>query len=135
MLTSATVAEVASDEEHETLLIEENLRRRQLLPSESFKAVKRLYELRGIELGNNGGSATVADLADEIGKSERTVRTMRTLADLIPPLAAMLDAGTLNQTAAYQIAQMDEDGQQQVFAMLEDQRVTRARPGAKWDSR
>lgn len=118
------VREVANDEEHETLLIEENLRRRQLLPSESFKAVKRLYELRGIELGNNGGSATVADLADELGKSERTVRTMRTLADLIPPLAAMLDAGMLNQTAAYQIAQMDEDGQQQVFSMLEDQRAS-----------
>lgn len=120
------VREVASDEEHETLLIEENLRRRQLLPSESFKAVKRLYELMGIEgQGNRGDltSATVAEVAAEIGKSERTVARMRTLADLIPPLAAMLDAGTLNQTAAYQIAQMDEDGQQQVFAMLEEQRM------------
>ena len=117
------VREVASDEEHETLLIEENLRRRQLLPSESFKAVKRLYELRGISHGDTTRDATVASLAAELGKSERTVKTMRTLADLIHPLSAMLDAGTLNQTAAYQIAQMDEDGQQQVFTMLEEQRV------------
>ena len=121
------VREVASDEEHETLLIEENLRRRQLLPSESFKAVKRLYELRGLDGAgrpkNGENPATVAELTSELGKTERTVARMRTLANLIPPLAAMLDAGTLNQTAAYQIAQMDEDGQQQVFAMLEEQRM------------
>lgn len=118
------VREVGSDEEHETLLIEENLRRRQLLPSESFKAVKRLYELRGIKNGDTTSSCTVKELAVELGKSEATVTKMRTLADLIPPLAAMLDAGTLNQTAAYQIAQMDEDGQNQVFSMLEDQRAS-----------
>lgn len=121
------IREVASDEEHETLLIEENLRRRQLLPSESFKAVKRLYELRGLDGAgrpkNGENHATVAELSSELGKSERTVASMRTLADLIPSLSAMLDAGTLNQTAAYQIAQMDKDGQQQVFTMLEEQRV------------
>lgn len=121
------VREVASDEEHETLLIEENLRRRQLLPSESFKAVKRLYELNGIEGPGSRGDLTgitVKQVASDLNKSPATIKRMRTLADLIPPLATMLDAGTLNQTAAYQIAQMDEDGQQQVFAMLEEQRAS-----------
>ena len=53
----------------------------------------------------------MAHLAKEIGKSERTVKRMRTLADLIPPLAAMLDNGEINQAIAYQIAQLDETGQ------------------------
>lgn len=60
--------------------------------------------MRGISHGDTTRDVTVASLAAELGKSERTVKTMRTLADLIQPLAAMLDAGTLNQTAAYQIA-------------------------------
>ena len=106
------VREVATDEEHETLLIEENLRRRQLLPSESFKAVKRLYELRGIKHGGDKQTATVAacsvaELACELGKSERSVRTMRTLADLIEPLATMLDRNEITQAVAYQLAQLD----------------------------
>lgn len=109
------VREVASDEEHETLLIEENLRRRQLLPSESFKAVKRLYELNGIDGAGrpkiDGNTATVAELAKNQNKSERTIRTMRTLADLIEPLATMLDHGEITQAVAYQLAQLDAVGQ------------------------
>ena len=108
------VREVASDEEHETLLIEENLRRRQLLPSESFKAVKRLYELNGIEGPGSRGDLTgitVKQVASDLNKSPATIKRMRTLADLIPPLAAMLDAGEITQAVAYQLAQLDEIGQ------------------------
>lgn len=93
------------------MLIEENLRRRQLLPSESFKAVKRLYELRGIKHGDTSRDITVKSLAEGLGKSEATVKRMRTLANLIPPLAAMLDNGEITQAVAYQLAQLDEDGQ------------------------
>lgn len=54
--------------------------------------------------------ATVAQLADELGKSERTVKTMRTLADLIPSLSAMLDARTLELWTALNtvMAALDE---------------------------
>ena len=136
------VREVANDEEHETLLIEENLRRRQLLPSESFKAVKRLYELRGISHGDTTRDITVKSLADELGKSEATVKRMRTLADLIPPLAAMLDAGEITQAVAYQLAQLDPDGQEQMASYLglrdlsekEAKRIKQAFENAKKDN-
>jgi hypothetical protein len=50
------------------------------------RAIKRLYEIRGIKEGPTGGnSATVAEIGKEVGKSERTIRTLRTIADLIPP--------------------------------------------------
>lgn len=93
------------------MLIEENLRRRQLLPSESFKAVKRLYELRGLDGAgrpkNGENPATVAELSSELGKSERTVARMRTLADLIPSLSAMLDARTRTLWQAIQKIQAE----------------------------
>ena len=118
------VREVKDNEEHETLLIEENLRRRQLSTSSMARAIKRLYEIRGIDgagrpKGDN--TATVAELAKETGKSERTVRTLRTIADLIPELSRMLDAKTITQKVAYQLAQMDDEGQNLVFAHLEEQ--------------
>lgn len=66
----------------------------QFTVSETARAVKRLYELKGIEgQGHRGDltSFTVSEVAKEIGKSEPTVRRLRTLADLVPELAAMLD--------------------------------------------
>lgn len=47
--------------------------------------------MRGIDGAGSRGDitgATVAQVAAELGKSERTVKTMRTLADLIEPLSA-----------------------------------------------
>ena len=54
------------------------------------RAIKRLYEIRGIDGAGrpkDDNTATVAELAKETGKSERTVRTLRTIADLIPELS------------------------------------------------
>jgi len=107
---------------HETLLIEENLRRRQLTVSETARAVKRLYELKGVD--RSGGGSPVhaepvrAEIARETGISESSVKRLRTLADLIPELAAMLDNGEITQSVAYQIAQMDAGGQQQMHGYL-----------------
>jgi hypothetical protein len=81
------------------------------------RAVKRLYEVHGIEGQGNRGDltcATVAQVSAQIGKSERTVKTLRTIADLIPELSAYLDKGLLTQGAAYQLAQMDADAQKLV---------------------
>jgi len=116
------VREVASDEEHETLLIEENLRRRQLTVSETARAVKRLYELNGIEGAgrpkHGGNYITVKQIAENQNKSEITIKRMRTLADLIPPLAAMLDANEITQAVAYQLAQLDVDGQKSMESWM-----------------
>lgn len=80
----------------------------------AIKAVKRLYELNGLD-GVKGGRpanrATVAQLAENQNKTERTFKRMRTLADLIPPLATLLDRGEITQAVAYQIAQLDAEGQ------------------------
>jgi len=117
------VREVKDDDEHETLLIEENLRRRQLSTSSMARAIKRLYEIKGID--GKGGQPyhrdTVATIAEETGKSVPTVKRLRTIADLIPELSKMLDAKTITQKVAYQIAQMDAEGQVLVFDHLEAQ--------------
>jgi ParB-like chromosome segregation protein Spo0J len=66
----------------------------------------------------NENGSTVEQLAKELGKSQTTVKTMRTLADLIPPLATMLDAGEITQAVAYQLAQLDEAGQKSMESWM-----------------
>ena len=51
------------------------------LGMKTARAIKRLYEIRGIKHGDTTSGATVAQLAKETGKSERTVKRLRTIAD------------------------------------------------------
>lgn len=120
------VREVENDEEHETLLIEENLRRRQLTTSQMAKAIKRLYEIKEVERTAGRPEAennrlTVKQLSKEIGKSKATVAKLRTLADLIPELSKLMDEGQLALKMAYQFAQLPEEGQKEVYELLKEQ--------------
>ena len=58
------------------------------------RAIKRLYEIWGIEHGGaRDHGDTLETIATETRKSIATVKRLRTLADLIPELSAMMDAG------------------------------------------
>ncbi len=107
-----------SDQQVEVLRIEENLRRRGLKTSETVRAIRRLYELHGItEKGgrpakeNPADSAgfvpkTQEDVARDAGVSPRQAQVFNRLADLIPELMQLRDAGTITQAVAYQLAQL-----------------------------
>jgi hypothetical protein len=111
----------ADDAEVEVLRIEENLRRRILKPSETAKAIRRLFRLHGVANGGDRGDATLIrdqsrmsaleEVAAKAGYSAPQARAYRTLANLIPPLMAPLDAGLLTQKVGLQIAQMDAEDQ------------------------
>ena len=93
--------------EREKYRIEDNIRKRTNSTSALAGAIKRLYEIKGVTgTGPKQDGATVALIAKETGKSERTVATLRTIAELIPELSKMLDAKAITQKVAYQLAQM-----------------------------
>lgn len=95
-----------SDQQVEVLRTQENLRRRGLKPSETARAIRRLYELHGIS-ENKGGrptketpaeSAGVSpktqeDVARDAGVSPRKAQRLNRIADLIGPLMRLLDHG------------------------------------------
>lgn len=117
----------ADDTEIELVRIEENLRRRTLTTSETAKAIRRLYELRGVRRGGRNGRNTsrardhktpLERIAAELGFSGRTVGDLRRLADLVPSLSALLDSEDLRMKAAFQLAQLDAGDQERVAAAL-----------------
>lgn len=102
----ATVARrFASEGERTEHAIVLNLVRRQLGPVSWAQAFERLLEARGVERGQGSAaskrhsqSATVADIASEVGVPERTARWRMRVADALtdhPELAARVDGGEL----------------------------------------
>ncbi|MFQ5779151.1 MAG: ParB/RepB/Spo0J family partition protein [Nitrospiria bacterium] len=99
---------VEKEETQAMISIEENIRRRQLQPSEVARAVKKLVELK--EKKNR-----VKEVAKEIGFSKSQVYRYRDLSHLIPEISSLLDGGKLTQRTAVQIAQLDEEIQRVLY--------------------
>jgi len=107
-----------SDDQVEVLRTQENLRRRGLKPSETARAIRRLYELHGItEKGGRPAkdnsetvsefapAKTVEDVARDAGVSPKKAQRFNRIADLTGPLMRLLDHGVITQTMAYGFAQ------------------------------
>jgi ParB/RepB/Spo0J family partition protein len=112
------VIETKDENDHRIKLIEDNMTNKTISPSTTAKNVKALYELYGIKHGDTSRDSTIECLAEKIGKSKTTVSTLRTLGDLNNGLSKMLDEGKISQGVAYQLAQLDEKGQNMIMQEL-----------------
>ncbi|MEW6682563.1 MAG: ParB/RepB/Spo0J family partition protein [Nitrospirota bacterium] len=106
----AVIRAVGEPETRAMITIEENIRRRQLQPSEMARAIKKLAELK----------SRTGQVAAAVGLSDRQVQRYRGLSDLISELSALLDGGTLTQQVAIQLAQLDETVQREVYQAMKD---------------
>lgn len=105
------IRSVDKEETRAIMAIEENIRRRQLQPSEMARAIKKLVELKGRR-------NKAAEVAKEIGLSKSQVYLYRDLSHLIPEISTLLDRGNLTQQTAIQIAKLDEDVQRVLYQAL-----------------
>lgn len=109
----AVIRAVGEAETRAMITIEENIRRRQLQPSEMARAIKKLTELKE-HVGRAG------PMADVVGLSDRQVQRYRDLSDLIPELSVLLDGGTLTQHVALQLAQLDDAVQRELYQAMKE---------------
>jgi site-specific DNA-methyltransferase (adenine-specific) len=111
-----------TDEQRTEHAIKLNMLRRQLGPVAWAEAFGRLRKARGVQDGpgrplDSYNSATVAELAAELGVPERTARRrMKLAADLAdhPDLAARVDAGELAASRARELARKQEQQEDNV---------------------
>lgn len=61
---------------------------------------------------------TLADVADLLGESEKTVKRLLKLNDLIPPLQRLVSAGLVPQTVGYYLAFATPEEQEELLAAL-----------------
>ena len=121
------VKEYASEDDAITAVINANLQRKEMLPSEKA----RVYGLR-YEVLKHQGKATVEKNGEEIsgnslkligqttGDSEKTVQRYITLLRLTGELLNMIDSGKLSVMCGVALSSLPEDAQKKVVAVLKN---------------
>ena len=108
-----------SDDEAIVYMVDSNIQREELLPSEKafackmkMDAVKRGAGRPSKENSCQNGTNYRADyeLSNQVGESARTIQRFIRLTELIPELLDMVDSKRLQFTAGVEISYIDKDG-------------------------
>lgn len=116
-----------SDDEAIVYMVDSNIQREELLPSEkafAYKmkmgAMKRQGKRNDLTLGQNGPKLAVDALSDETGDSSRQIKRFIRLTELIPDLLDMVDSKRLQFTAAVEISCIDKEIQQRICEYIHE---------------
>ena len=125
----ADVREMSRDEAI-ILMVESNLQRSTILPSEkafSYKmrleAMKRLPgrpSKNSCPVGTNFGERSNQQVGDEVGESARQVARYVRLTELIPDLLDLVDDGKIALRPAVELSYLSKDEQKMVFEQAQD---------------
>ena len=117
-------------------LVDGNIQRENILPSERAKAYKLRMEAIKRKAGrpskeqpNNSPNHSAAFRSDDTvgqgeGVSGDTVRNYISLLNLAPPLLEMVDKGTIALTPAYQLTHLAPDEQEMLLTTMDSEQAT-----------
>lgn len=121
-----------NDDEAIIQLVDSNIQRENILPSERAKA----YKMR-MEAMNRQGARTDStspnisakfrsddELGQEVGVSGDTIRNYASLTNLVPGLMQMVDEGRIKLSPAYQIAALPHNEQSLLLDTIESEQAT-----------
>ena len=103
------------------LMVESNVKRSEILPSEKafaykmrLEAMKRQGERTDLTSRPVGNKLSVTQVADEVGDSERQIHRYVRLTNLVPELLEFVDEGRIKMRPAVELSYLDEDCQRDV---------------------
>lgn len=118
-----------SDDEAIIIMVDSNLQREQLLPSEKAKA----YKMK-IEAMNRQGQKTFSqvgkkinsyeEMAEQSGESRNQIHRFIRLTSLLPELLSMVDAGKIGMTPAVELSYIPPEEQRMVVDAIESEDST-----------
>lgn len=121
-----------NDDEAIIQLVDSNIQRENILPSERAKA----YKMRMDAMKRQGARTDLTspnisakfrsddDLGQEVGVSGDTIRNYASLTNLIPELMQMVDEGRIKLSPAYQIAALPSNEQSLLLDTIESEQAT-----------
>ena len=107
-----------TDDEATIIMVDSNIQREDILPSEKAKAYAMKYEAMKHQ-GSKGGS-TLDEVGETAGESGKTVQRYVWLARLSDDLLGMVDAKKIGIAQGVDISFLSEEAQQWIFAILEE---------------
>lgn len=123
-----------SREEARIVLVDTNLYRDGLLPSEKAKAFRMKYDaikhqgkrsdLTSCQIGQKSDELSASQIANTVNSSERTVRRYIRLTYLIPELLKMVDGKKIGFTPAIEISYLSEQQQRDLLTTIESEQAT-----------
>ena len=121
-----------NDDEAIIQLVDSNIQRENILPSERAKA----YKMRMEAMKRQGARTDLTspnisarfrsddELGQEIGVSGDTIRNYASLTNLVPELMQMVDEGRIKLSPAYQIAALPHNEQSLLLDTIESEQAT-----------
>ena len=121
-----------NDDEAIIQLVDSNIQRENILPSERAKA----YKMRMDAMKRQGARTDLTspnisakfrsddELGQEVGVSGDTIRNYASLTNLIPELMQMVDEGRIKLSPAYQIAALPHNEQSLLLDTIESEQAT-----------
>lgn len=106
-----------SDEEAVIVMIDSNIQRENVLPSEKAHAYKMKYDTMKHQ-GRKSSGLTLKELGKDAGESWKTVQRYIWLSRLIEPLMDMIDQKKLGLTQGIDLSGLSEKEQNMVFRRL-----------------
>ena len=124
----AAIVRELSDDDAVIAMVDANIQREELLPSEKafayrmkLEAMKRQGVRNDLTLCQNGTKyRTDVVIAEQVGESARNVQRYIRLTELIPELLDMVDAKKLNFTIAVDISYIEKEIQKWIYEYIRD---------------
>jgi len=107
-----------SDDEATIIMVDSNIQREDILPSEKAKAYAMKYEAMKHQ-GSRGGN-TLDEVGEAAGDSRKTVQRYLRLAKLIPGLLGLADAKKLGISQGAELSFLPEEAQQWVLDVMRE---------------
>lgn len=111
-----------SDDEATIIMVDSNIQREDILPSEKAKAYKMKYEAMKHQ-GKKSGKNTLDEVGETAGESAKTVQRYIWISRLSDSLLDMVDAKKIGIMQAVDLSFLSEDAQQWVLVAIQETNV------------
>lgn len=108
-----------TDDEATIIMVDSNIQREDILPSEKAKAYRMKYDAMKHQ-GSKTGGLTLEELGEASGESAKTVQRYIWISRLSESLLDMVDASKIGIMQAVDISFLSEDAQQWVLVAIQD---------------
>ena len=127
MDTVPAIIREMTDDEAVVKMVDANIQREELLPSEKafaykmkMDAMRRQGTRTDLTSGQNGPKLAVEAISDEVGDSSRQVKRYIRLTNLIPDLLDYVDQKRIQFTVAVEISYIDQEVQKWLYEYIKD---------------
>ena len=116
-----------TDDEATVMMVDANIQREELLPSEKayayrmkLEAMKRQGKRNDLTLGQNGPKLAVDEISKESGDSSRQIKRFIRLTELIPELLDMVDKKRIQFMVGVEISFVDSEIQKWIYEYIRE---------------